>query len=242
MIKVSIIVPVYNNVKTLNRCIDSIINQSLKEIEVILVDDGSTDSSGAICDQYKLKDERIVVIHKSNGGPNSARNAGLKIVKGQYIGFVDSDDYISLNMYEKLYNSAEENNTEVVICDMVEFNDEKKLNRIECSLSSNELIGQDEILDLMSSINESRILWFAQRYLYKASFIKNNNFVFAESLKIGEETVLNLLVLMNCNSIFYLKEELYYYYSNPNGITRGKFRANALKELENLYEAKKKFS
>ena len=97
--KVSIIVPVYKVEKYLRKCIDSIINQTLKDIEIILVDDGSPDNCGKICDEYAAKDTRIKVIHKENGGLSSARNAGMEVAEGEYIGFVDSDDWIESDMY-----------------------------------------------------------------------------------------------------------------------------------------------
>ena len=102
-VKVSVIVPVYNVEKYLDRCLDSIINQTLNEIEIILVDDGSTDSSGEKCDEYKKKDLRIKVIHKKNKGLGYARNSGLEVATGKYIAFVDSDDYIDRRMFESLY-------------------------------------------------------------------------------------------------------------------------------------------
>ena len=99
---ISIIVPVYNVENYLRKCVDSIINQSYKNLEIILVDDGSTDSSGKICDEYSLKDSRIKVIHKKNGGLSDARNAGMEIASGDFWGFVDSDDYIDSDMYSVL--------------------------------------------------------------------------------------------------------------------------------------------
>ena len=101
-VMLSIIVPVYNVEKYIGKCIESIVNQTYKDLEIILVDDGSTDNSGKICDEWARKDKRIKVIHKKNGGLSDARNAGLDICTGDYIGFVDSDDYIELNMYEDL--------------------------------------------------------------------------------------------------------------------------------------------
>ena len=102
---VSIIVPVYNVDKYLERCVNSIIQQSYRNLEIILVDDGSTDNSGTICDTYKEKDDRIIVIHKENGGLSDARNAGIKIFTGEYVTFIDSDDYVSLDMICLLYPS-----------------------------------------------------------------------------------------------------------------------------------------
>ena len=106
---ISIIVPVYNTENYLYRCVDSVLDQTYKNIEVILVDDGSTDSSPQICDEYAKKDKRVVVVHKQNGGLSSARNAGLDIAKGEYIGFVDSDDFIEPYMYEDLISAIKDN-------------------------------------------------------------------------------------------------------------------------------------
>ena len=100
--KISVIVPVYNTEKFLNNCIESILNQTHKNLEVIIIDDGSTDNSPAICDEYAKKDSRVKVIHKENGGVSSARNAGLDIASGEYIGFIDGDDVIEPDMYHFL--------------------------------------------------------------------------------------------------------------------------------------------
>ena len=112
--KVSIIVPVYNAEKYLERCVSSLTKQTLKDIEIILVDDSSTDSSLEICKQMAEKDSRIKVIHKMNEGAGLARNAALSIANGEYIGFVDSDDFVELNMFEILYNKAIQYSSELV--------------------------------------------------------------------------------------------------------------------------------
>lgn len=113
---ISIIVPVYNMEKYINRCVDSILNQEYKNIEVILVDDGSKDSSPKICDEYAKKDNRIKVFHKENGGQGSARNLGIDNANGEYIGFVDSDDYIDEKMYKTLVNNAIKYNADISCC------------------------------------------------------------------------------------------------------------------------------
>ena len=116
MPKVSVIVPVYNAEKYLSECVDSILAQTLRDIEVLLVDDGSTDGSPVLCDNYAKKDPRIKVIHKANGGVSSARNMGLSIASGDYFAFVDSDDIIDKNSYFKLYQVAQTYNVPLVIC------------------------------------------------------------------------------------------------------------------------------
>jgi glycosyltransferase involved in cell wall biosynthesis len=112
----SIIVPVYNVERYLNKCLDSILNQTFKDFELILVNDGSRDKSGEICDRYEKVDKRIKVIHKDNGGLSSARNAGLNIAEGDYIAFVDSDDFIHYRMYEILINTAIKKKSDITMC------------------------------------------------------------------------------------------------------------------------------
>ena len=104
--KVSVIVPIYNVEKYLDRCMQSVLNQTLKDIEIIMVDDGSPDNCPSMCDEYARKDNRIKVIHKKNGGLGFARNSGLEIATGEYVAFIDSDDFIDTSMYETLYNTA----------------------------------------------------------------------------------------------------------------------------------------
>ena len=121
MPKVSILVPTYNVEKYLVECMESIVNQTLKDIEIICVDDGSTDSSGKILDEYATKDSRVKVIHKENGGYGKAMNVGLDNATGEYIGIVEPDDYVALDMYEELYNVAKENDVDFVKSDFNRF-------------------------------------------------------------------------------------------------------------------------
>ena len=120
MIKVSVIVPVYNAEKYLRACVDSILAQTVTELECILVDDGSTDASPTICDEYAARDSRVKVIHKPNGRASSARNAGIRAARGEYIAFVDSDDWIAPDMYEKMLEPG----ADVCLCDYVRFSEE----------------------------------------------------------------------------------------------------------------------
>ena len=114
--KISIIIPVYNVEAYLDRCIQSVIHQTYQNLEIILVDDGSTDHSPQMCDAYAQIDERIKVVHKSNGGLSDARNAGLMVATGTYIGYVDSDDWIELEMYERMYAACIEHQAELAVC------------------------------------------------------------------------------------------------------------------------------
>ncbi len=124
----SIIIPIYNVEKYLERCINSVLDQTYQNLQIILVDDGSTDGSRDICDKYKILDARIRVIHKSNGGAADARNKGLQIAEGEYIGFVDADDYVALDMYERLYDALEERGCDIACCG--------RINRFDKSVKS----------------------------------------------------------------------------------------------------------
>ena len=116
---ISVIIPVYNSEKFLNRCVDSVLKQSYKELDIILIDDGSSDKSGEMCDQYAQMDKRVRVIHQKNRGVSAARNSGLDVAIGDYCTFVDSDDYIESEMYQSMIDIAEQYNCDVIMCDCV---------------------------------------------------------------------------------------------------------------------------
>ena len=117
---ISVIIPIYNVEEFLPKCIDSVLNQTLKNVEIILVDDGSTDNSSIICDEYALLDNRITVIHKKNEGLSASRNIGIDVAKGNYLAFVDSDDWIEESMFEIMYNTIVTNDADMVVCNYYE--------------------------------------------------------------------------------------------------------------------------
>lgn len=168
--KISIIVPIYNVEKYLDKCIKSIVNQSFKNLEIILVDDGSLDICPAICDEWTKKDYRIKVIHKENGGLSDARNAGLSVASGDYIAFVDSDDYIEPDMYEMLLKVAIDNNCDIVSCKL------RMVYKNDINLIANDDTG--EVIyysteDAMSALIDDKIRQVVWNKLYKADIIKN---------------------------------------------------------------------
>lgn len=225
MLKVSVIVPVYKVEKYLDRCIKSIINQTYSDLEIILVDDGTPDKSGFMCDAYSEKDNRIQVIHKENGGLSSARNAGLDIASGDYIVFIDSDDEIELNMVEKLVNAADYADVDFVMCDYIHILSDgreiKETTALEAGLYDKTKLVKDIFPNLImaESIEYGPILsvWHC---MYKRCFLKDNNLRFAEDVKWSEDNLFNSIVGYKAQTFFYLKNEfLYKYYQNPGTIT-----------------------
>lgn len=238
MYKVSIIIPVYNAEKYLKKCIDSVLGQTLKEIEIILINDGSTDNSATILDEYAKNHKNIKVIHQTNSGPAKARNIALENANGEFIGFLDADDYVASDMFETLYNTASQHNVDIVISDY--FNVKKDLIKHQghFNIPTNQIINKNQIYDLLTKANELRILWFAGKGIYRANIIKNNNISYP-TLKLGEETVFVLDCMLSANSMYYLNKPFYYYIQTPNSLTRTKYKENLLKQLEDLYFEKK---
>lgn len=170
---VSIIVPVYNVEKYLKKCIQSIINQTYKNLEIILVDDGSSDNSGKICDEFAQKDNRIKVIHKTNGGLSDARNAGLDIMSGEWVSFVDSDDFVDKFHIENLYLQAIKNNSDICVCGFKIVNEDyKTIRSIKVNISDS-LNGN---LAFKYSLNSKIDPSFCNK-IFKSSLFKNARFV-----------------------------------------------------------------
>lgn len=167
---ISIIVPVYNVEKYINKCIESIVNQTYKNLEIILVDDGSPDNCPKMCDDWAEKDSRIKVIHKTNGGLSDARNAGLSVASGDYIAFIDSDDFIEIDFYEKLYNVIKDTNCDISICNLKMVYESKN---IIDNTSDTLKITQYSTIEAMSALIDDIIRQVVWNKLYKADVIKN---------------------------------------------------------------------
>lgn len=240
-IKVSVVVPVYKVEQYLKRCVYSIINQSLKEIEIILVDDGSPDNCGKMCDMLAKEDSRIRVVHKANGGLSSARNAGMAVAVGDYIGFVDSDDDIEPDMYEKMLNAAVNNNVDFVMCDYVRIlSDSNKYNKsldIDAGFYDKAKIRSDIYPSLIMGRNvDYGPLLSVWHCLYKRQFLADNSITFADDVKWSEDNLFSAIVGYRCNSFYYLKSEyLYHYYNNPGTITTS-YREGAWKVYSRMNE------
>lgn len=225
MRKVSVIVPVYNVEKYLKRCVESILSQTMKNLEIILVDDGSTDQSGIICDEYAKKDSRIKVVHKKNGGLSSARNAGLAIAQGKYVGFVDSDDDIENIMYERMYETIEKENVDFVMSDYIRIpgNGETYLKTLEIEKGRYDRNNiREKIFPqlIMSGNLEYGPLLSVWHCMYRTDFLRKYNLKFDEEVRWSEDNIFSAFVGYYASSFYYLKGEgLYHYYNNPGTIT-----------------------
>ncbi len=212
---VSVIVPVYNVEKYLRRCVDSIIGQSYKELEIILVDDGSPDECPRICDEYSENDDRIRVIHKANGGLSDARNAGLDIATGKYICFIDSDDYVSKGFIEELYNTIITENVDISITDMVMvYGDGIEDRRGENSVR---LYSKEEALRVMflqKEFNNS-----AWGKMFRRELFADKRFVKGV---LYEDFELVFRIMFDIPNVAFTRRQFYYYYQNSSSIMHQK--------------------
>ncbi|MGM9652762.1 MAG: glycosyltransferase family 2 protein [Eubacteriales bacterium] len=220
MPEISIIVPVYNVEKYLKRCIDSILSQTFTDFELILVDDGSPDGCPAICDEYAQQDSRIRVIHKENGGLSDARNAGLEVAIGKFIGFVDSDDFIHPQMYALLYDAAIMYNAGIVQCEFNRFYEDREIAPFhEETLRTVRIMGQEEYLDNFYPENCYAITSTVCNKLYKCHIFQNIRFPFGQYYEDG----FVLLETLNCCStecekVILLQNQLYWYMQREGSI------------------------
>lgn len=229
MNKVSIVIPVYNTQEFLRECIEHAISQTYQNIEILLIDDGSTDESGKICDYYANKYKNIFAIHKSNGGLVSARNVGIEKASGEYITFVDSDDYIFDNCIEKTVNILEENKVDFVrykyVKDYFFYRKKNKGN-----FPYNKVIKKENFYKFINYFFENEEFCPIVCTLSKRKLYKNINV--NENITIGEDFDFSMNVLGNSNSFVYLDEGLYYYRTNYNSMTH--LTENNEKLLEGL--------
>ena len=229
-IKVSIVVAVYNTAQHLAKCIESLLNQTLEEIEIILINDGSTDDSKFICDYYAALDPRVRCLHQANSGPSAARNNGINISNGKYLAFVDSDDYVEKNMYETMYKTAEKYKSDIVICnfsrDCPDMKTEKNVLKIEEQLLEIENIGlQKYFSKYWLNFKYANYVW---NKLYKKTLFVENEISFPEDIRFSEDRFLNYMLIPFTKRVAYIKDSLYHYVQRHDSLT------NTQGEKENL--------
>ena len=229
MPKISVIVPVYNGAEFLRPCVDSILAQSFCDLEIILVDDGSTDESPEICDWYASQDKRVICIHQANAGAAAARNCGLKAAAGEYIAFVDSDDWIDQDMYETMVHAAEERNCDLVICDCL------KESEAGNQIYTHELPGgyydREAMVSryfpqlLMPDSMEYPVTISNGLLLIQRKVIEKNLLSFPEGMRFSEDLLFGSEVGYYAQSMTYLKGYTpYHYRQNPASVTHTEFK------------------
>lgn len=226
---ISIVVPIYNVKKYLRKSLESIINQTYTNIEIILVDDGSTDGCFDICEEYKNKDNRINVIHKKNGGLSEARNFGIDCSRGRYIAFIDSDDYVARDYIEKLYEAIKKYKTKIVQCATLIIDEHENILK-KVGYDEEKIVNYDQFVEDMVIDNRFNVV--AWNKLYSIELFKEMKF---PKGKIHEDEFITYKIV-NGLSIGIIPNTLYFYRINNNGINRSKFTERKLDKLEAFYE------
>lgn len=243
---VSIVLPIYNVEKYLDRCIESVINQTYRNLEILLVDDGSPDDCPQKCEEWAKKDGRIKVIHKANAGLGYARNTGIENASGEYICFFDSDDYIDPSTIEKAYNTAQKNNSDMVLFGHYDVNAQGKIVRTYIPTIDKESYVSSEVQevllpDLVSdnpATGKSTNLWLSACFcMYSMKLILESNWRFASERDIISEDVYSLLRLYrNVKKVTIIPEAFYYYCENSTSLTHT-YKADRFDRIKRFYNA-----
>lgn len=226
MKKVSVIIPTYNAENTILKCINSIVKQTYKNIEIIIIDDGSTDSTLNKLNDLAKNDDRIIIKKQRNSGVSVARNNGINIASGDYILFVDSDDWLEKTMIEKMIITAQKENTDIVRCNFYdEYVNKTLLGKIYDELKNIKILNSEyalkNIYDYFLTANKP-IKNFVMLILIKKELILKNKIYFNEKLYMLEDVLFYQELLYYSKSIYFLDEPLYHYYENPNSVTHSR--------------------
>lgn len=223
---ISVIVPVYNVEKYLARCVDSIVNQTYKNLEIIFVDDGSTDLCPQMCDDYAEKDSRIKVVHKKNGGLSDARNAGMAVATGEYISFIDSDDYVSDDFFECLLDVMNKENSDIAECSVVKFYEDNHFDEFNDDLLEKTYDAQDAMSALIAENPFHQHVW---NKLYKTELVKDIPYAVG---KLNEDEFWTYQVFGRANKVSKLNKTMYYYFQRNSSIMGVGYNIRRLDALE----------
>ena len=240
---ISIIIPIYNSEKYIKRCIDSIINQSYKNIEIILIDDGSTDNSRNICEKYSSIDSRFKILSKKNGGVSSARNVGVKNAKGEYIMFVDADDWLEKDAIITLYNTLKEHNVDIVRGNFYCNNDKRNFKiEIQNKYENIKIKKNDKKLkiEIINDLLLGKLKAFVWLLLIKKEIIVSNKILFNTNISFMEDLIFYIRLISIDNISFYmLDKDIYCYYFNNNSASKSKSQNKIIENIENVLSVNK---
>lgn len=223
---ISVIVPIYNVEKYLARCVDSMVNQTYKNLEIILVDDGSPDCCPQMCDDYAEKDSRIKVVHKKNGGLSDARNAGMAVATGEYISFIDSDDYVSDDFFECLLDVMNKENSDIAECSVVKLYEDNRFDEFSDDLSVKTYDTQDAMSALIAENPFHQHVW---NKLYKTELVKDIPYAVG---KLNEDEFWTYQVFGIANKVSKLNKTMYYYFQRNSSIMGVGYNIRRLDALE----------
>lgn len=224
MPKISVVVPIYNVEDYLPRCVDSILGQTFSDFELFLVDDGSPDNCGKICDEYAKIDERTQVIHKENGGLSDARNVALDRATGEYLAFVDSDDYIASNCLELLYNAAQKHDAKLVVGNMLSVDEEENIKDFYCPHKEETVLKGRDILETLTQP-------CAVNRLYKTELFKNIRY---PAGRLYEDVFVYHKILEQVEKIIFVGQATYYYFLRKGSIMRSEYNVKFADIIEAL--------
>ena len=223
---ISVIVPIYNVESYLNRCVESIVNQTYQNLEIILVDDGSPDNCPQICDDWARKDKRIKVIHKENGGLSDARNAGMKIATGEYISFIDSDDYIALDFFDTLLLVMEKENSDIVECSVGKFYEDGRFEEYSDDLAVTTFETESALSGLISENPFHQHVW---NKLYKTQLVKDIPYAVG---KLNEDEFWTYQVFGRAKKVSKINKTMYYYFQRSSSIMGESYNIRRIDALE----------
>ncbi|NLZ34960.1 MAG: glycosyltransferase family 2 protein [Clostridiales bacterium] len=243
MVKVSIIVPVYNCESSIKNTINSILKQNFNDFELILINDGSEDKSGLICDELAMKDKRIKVIHQKNSGPGAARNRGINEAEGKYITFVDADDTVDVDWLDLMISTIEDNNVDLICTGYKKLfiRDDNRLIKSKDYIPTFKMYkDKKNIINDINEIISSGFFIPLWNKLYKSKIIKAFGITFREDLSLGEDFLFNLQYFDKCNSFIILDTAKYNYIVNKDGLTH-KYRSNKFEILNKINDEFRQF-
>lgn len=241
MMKVSVIIPIYNVEKYLNSMVECILPQLQQNDELLLVDDGSTDKSGAICDNFAARDERVQVFHIPNGGVSSARNFGLLKASGEYVQFADSDDFIEPNMYARFSEIVDTYHPDIVMCGSLQINTGRGTNTVVAPSMETYLSNRNQITEYLNgiSLNDMKcLIHYIWNKWYRRDFLMNNKLMFSSDLNLGEDYVFNCTAAKVMKTLYTVPNTYYHYFIRGNSLVSA-FQPEPWKSRQMLFDAHK---
>ena len=230
--EVSVVVPVYNTENYIRKCVESIINQHNVSTEIILVDDGSTDSSGKICEEYAYKYPYIYTVHIENSGPATAKNVGLKLAKGDYVSFTDSDDELEPTMFYEMISAGKKNNADIICCNFKEADDYGNISHTACS---GKIYVFDRVEALRRLLSKDLIYTGSVTKIFKRDLLTQNNLTHNDGLKTDEDFIMNIKVFAKCNRCVIVDKCFYIIKYRESSLSHSYYKENIDNYINNRF-------